>query len=186
MPLLVNLRHLETHNIDLQGELPVEELDIDCRDEVIQTNRPLQYDLELQKVEGGLLLQGRLHLLLDCQCVRCLKPFQQAVDLKDWAILVPLEGEEKAPVVNDCVDLTPFVREDILLEFPRHPFCNPQCLGLPKLSADRAKKSGEIRRFPRGFAGLGRVKQTEILILNTYGCPEAKAIEKSPTHAPRL
>jgi uncharacterized metal-binding protein YceD (DUF177 family) len=39
------------------------------------------------------------------------------------------------------VDLTPFVREDILLEFPRHPLCEPQCRGLPKMSAGKAKKS---------------------------------------------
>jgi DUF177 domain-containing protein len=142
MPLLVNLRHLQAHNAHLQGELSVEELDIDCRDEVIQVNQPLRYDVEVQKVEGGLLLQGHLHLMLDCQCVRCLKAFPSPVDLKEWTLLVPLEGEEKAPIVSDCVDLTPFAREDILLEFPRHPLCNPQCRGLPKTYVGKAKKSG--------------------------------------------
>ena len=55
MPLFVNLRHLEAHNVRLQGELSVEELDIDSRDEVIQVNQPLEYDLEVQKLEDGLL-----------------------------------------------------------------------------------------------------------------------------------
>jgi len=142
MPLLVNLRHLEAHNAHLKGELPVEELDVDSRDEVIQVNQPLEYDLEVQKVEDGLLLQGHLRLPLDCQCVRCLKPFRHLLDLKSWTILVPLEGEEKAPIVSDCVDLTPFVREDILLEFPRHPLCDPQCRGLPKMPAGKAKRPG--------------------------------------------
>ncbi len=142
MPLLVNLRHLQAHNVHLQGELPVEDLDIDSRDEVIQVNQPLQYDLEVQQVEGGLLLQGHLHLLLDCECVRCLKAFQTPVDLEHWTFLVPLEGEDKAPIVSDCVDLTPFVREDILLEFPRHPLCDPQCCGLPTTLAGKLKKAG--------------------------------------------
>ncbi|HVM50914.1 MAG TPA: YceD family protein [Candidatus Acidoferrum sp.] len=142
MPLLVNLRHLQAHDAHLKGELSVEDLDIDSRDEVIQVTQPLRYDLEVQKVEGGLLVQGKLHLLLDCQCVRCLKAFQQALDLKPWTILVPLEGEEKAPVVSDCVDLTPFVREDILLEFPRHPLCNAQCRGLPKAPSGNKHKPG--------------------------------------------
>jgi len=39
---------------------------------------------------------------------------------------LPLEGEEKTPVDNDCVDLTPFAREDMLLEFPQHPVCEPE------------------------------------------------------------
>jgi uncharacterized protein len=142
MALLVNLRHLEAHNVLLNGELSIEELDIDSRDEVIQVNQPLQYALEVQQVEEGLLLQGHLHLALDCQCVRCLKQFRYPLDLKNWACHVPLEGEEKAPIVSDCVDLTPFVREDILLEFPRHPLCDPQCCGLPKTLAGKTKKAG--------------------------------------------
>jgi uncharacterized protein len=139
MALIVNLRHLDAHNARLEGELPVEELDIDTRDEVIQVRQALKYDLEVQKVEGGLLLQGRLRLRLDCQCVRCLKPFEYRLDLKNWANHLALEGEEPTPVVNDCVDLTPIVREDILLEFPRHPLCDPQCRGLSKLSAGPAE-----------------------------------------------
>ncbi len=34
------------------------------------------------------------------------------------------------PIKNDCVDLTPWVREDILLGFPQHPLCRPDCGGL--------------------------------------------------------
>ena len=102
MPIPINLRHLEAHNIRLQGQLPVPELDIDSRDEVIQVSKPLDYDLEVQALEDGLLVQGNLHLLLDCQCVRCLKAFEYPLELAPWSCLVPLRGEEAAPVVNDC------------------------------------------------------------------------------------
>ena len=55
MPLVVNLRHLETHNIRLEGKLPAKELDIDTHDEVIRVRLPLEHDLEVQKLEDGLL-----------------------------------------------------------------------------------------------------------------------------------
>ena len=126
MPLLVNLRHLEGHNVRLDGELPVQELDLDTRDEMIRAVEPLRYDFEVQKLEHSLLAQGRLQLTLDCQCVRCLKPVKQTIKLDNWALHLPLQGEESAPVVNDCVDLTPYVREDILLEFPQHPLCDAE------------------------------------------------------------
>jgi len=58
MPLVVNLRHLEAHNVRLQGQLSVAELDIDTRDEVIQVAHPLDYALEVQKLENGVLAQG--------------------------------------------------------------------------------------------------------------------------------
>lgn len=139
MPITVNLRHLDARNIHLKGELSAAELDIDSRDEVIRVNQPLEYDLEVQKMEDSLLVQGHLRLELDCECVRCLKPCKQTVDLPAWAVHLPLEGEEKVSVVNDCVDLTPYVREDILLEFPRHPLCNADCRGLPGTSSGKAK-----------------------------------------------
>jgi|HubBroStandDraft_2_1064218.scaffolds.fasta_scaffold683588_1 uncharacterized protein len=142
MPLLVNVRHLEAGNVRLTGQLPAQELDIDTRDEMIRVTHPLDYDLEAQMLEGGLLIRGRLHLLLDCECVRCLKPIQHHVELSDWNCHLPMEGEDAVAVANDCVDLVPAVREDILLDFPRHPLCNPACRGLPKAAPGKAQKPG--------------------------------------------
>ena len=85
MPVIVNLRHLEARDAHLQGELPVAELDIDTRDEMIQLSRPLKYDLTVQQIEKGLLAQGKLRVPLNCQCVRCLKPFQLELKLDHWA-----------------------------------------------------------------------------------------------------
>ena len=159
MALVVNLRHLEAHEAHLAGEVSVAELDIDCRDEVIQVTRPLQYELDVQKLDEGLLLQGRLSLVLDCECVRCLKPIQYLLELKEWACHIPLEGEDQAKIVNDCVDLTPYVREDILLEFPRHPLCKPECHGLPKTVLGKAKKPrGKTEAGSSAWAELNKLK----------------------------
>jgi uncharacterized protein len=144
MALTVNLRHLEEGELHLKGELPLEELDIDTRDEVIQLTRPLKYDIEVQEMENGLLAQGSLDLLLSCECVRCLKKFDYPVRLPQWAAHLAFQGEEPTPVINDCVDLTPAIRDDILLEFPQHPLCDPECRGLPKTTVGKAKNtSGE-------------------------------------------
>jgi uncharacterized protein len=145
MPITVNLRHLEARNKRLQGELPVSELDLDTRDELIQPRRPLEYDLEVQKLDEGLLVQGKLRLVLDCECARCLKPVEHPIELDPWTAHLPLAGEEQVPVVNDVVDLTPTIREDILLEFPQHPLCDPECVGLPNSLTSKKKKAGSGR-----------------------------------------
>jgi uncharacterized protein len=144
MPILVNIRHLEVNEVHLEGQVPVSELDIDTRDDVIRVAEPLEYDLQVEKLEGGLLVQGSLRLTLDCQCVRCLKRFKYPLHLETWTAHLPLEGEEAVPVVNDCVDLTPSAREDILLEFPQHPLCEPDCRGLRSASAGKAKTSSSL------------------------------------------
>jgi len=161
MPLIINLRHLEAHSLKLKGELPVADLDLDLRDELIRAEQPLQYDLEAMLMEEGLLLQGRLLLPLHCECVRCLKPFEFQLALGQWAQLLALAGEDKVSVVNDCVDLTPFVREDILLEFPQHPLCKTDCSGLPKTLIGKVKKpsgTGQTKQQSSAWAALDKLK----------------------------
>jgi uncharacterized metal-binding protein YceD (DUF177 family) len=144
MPISVNLRHLEAHDIHLEGQIPVAELDIDPRDEVVQLHKPLAYNVDVQMIDGGLLVQGRLCLSLECQCVRCLKNFDYHLELDPWTCHLPLQGEEAVPVVNDCVDLTAIVREDILLEFPQHPLCEQDCRGLSSPSGGQSKTFSNV------------------------------------------
>lgn len=136
MALLVNLRHLAVRTVALRGELPVEGGHADSRDPLIQLHQPLAYDLEVEKVDDLLLVSGSLRIVLDCQCVRCLEPFAHEIRLTGPLCELPLTGEEKVPVVNDCVDLTPHLWDDIFLEFPPHPLCNPECRGLSVTTAD--------------------------------------------------
>ena len=131
MPLVFNIRHLERKPLVLRGELTAADLELDGIDELIRVGQPLHYDLEVERHERSILVHGRLEMQLQCECVRCLKAFEQRLELADWACLLPLEGEDKVLVTNDCVDLTPYVREDILLAFPQHPLCEIGCRGLP-------------------------------------------------------
>ena len=148
--LSVNLHHLEAHELHLQDELPVKELDLDVHDPMIRAEQPLRYDITVQKLDDGILVTGSLRLTLECNCVRCLEAFRHELNLADWTCHLPLAGEERVTVDNDCVDLTPHLREDILLEFPQHPLCKPDCRGLEKTSTGKAKPG----RIPRGEMAL--------------------------------
>ncbi len=154
--LSINLRHLELHEIRLKGELAAAGLDFDLHDEMIRAERPVCYDLTVEKLDDALLVTGSLQTVLDCQCVRCLKPFEQRLLLEDWACHLPLTGEEKVAVNNDCVDLTPFVREDMLLELPQHPLCKPDCGGLKKGQA--LKTGGKDVATPSAWTKLDKLK----------------------------
>lgn len=143
MSLLINLRHLEKKNLLLTGELAIETLDLEGVDELIHIQTPLRYELEIEKFESNILAQGSLELSLTCECVRCLAPFPFLLELGDWACHLPLEGEEKVAVNGDCVDLTPHIREDILLEFPRHPLCKSDCRGLSSSLYGTLKSGGD-------------------------------------------
>jgi uncharacterized protein len=162
MSLSVNLRHLENRNLVLCGELPLAELDFALRDDMIRVTQPLHYDLEVELLDDALLVQGLLRLTLECQCVRCLKDFEFDLELDPWTLhlpLEPLEGEDAVSIKNDCVDLTPFMREDILLGFPQHPLCRPDCGGLKQASVGKARKTvGKDESKPSTWAELNKLK----------------------------
>lgn len=130
MSLQINLRHLDERELEPAGEIPAAELQLETLDELIQARRPLIYDLVIQKTGPNMLARGLIEITLDCTCARCLKPFEHRVCLEDWTALLPLDGPEKAPIKDDLVDLTPVIREDILLEFPQRPLCGTDCPGL--------------------------------------------------------
>jgi len=162
MSLIVNLRQLENRNLELGGDLPPADLALDLRDNMIRATQPLHYELEVERLDDSLLIQGWLRLKLECQCVRCLKDFEYELELDPWVLhlpLEPLEDEEAVPIKNDCVDLTPRVREDILLGFPQHPVCKPECGGLKKAKVSKAlKTAGKEESKPSAWAELNKLK----------------------------
>lgn len=141
MPLLVNLRHLADHGVSLKGSLSVEELELDSRDEMIQANRPIEYELEVERVNESILVQGEVRIVLDCECSRCLKPCQHEIRLSGLLCELPLQGDDAVAVMNDCVDLTPHLRDDIFLEFPVRPLCKADCVGLPGKTLDPLREA---------------------------------------------
>jgi uncharacterized protein len=163
MPVTFNLRHLDDQDLPLSGEISPEELEITDLDELVKARHNLVYDLEVQKFETNILVRGRLTLPLDCECVRCLKPFTQTLELADWQCLLPLEGEDAVPVVNDIVDLTPLIREDMLLNFPQHPLCEEGCEGLKKpaesfLENEKSNRPGVAAEGSPTWAALDKLK----------------------------
>lgn len=157
MPLTFNVRHLEEGDIHLRGKLPVEELDIASLDELIHPSQPLDYDLNVERMERSILAQGRLELVLRCECARCLRSFEHGLLLPDWACHMPLEGEEPVLISNDVVDLTPYIREDIVLAFPQHPLCKPDCTGLKK-SESLADSRHESELTSAAWSELNKLK----------------------------
>ncbi|MCI0744932.1 MAG: YceD family protein [Verrucomicrobia subdivision 3 bacterium] len=158
MPLKFNIRHLEDRTLHLQGDLGPEELDIGGLDELIHVRKPLEYDLHVEKMDKSIFVQGRLEVTLECECARCLKAFEHPLELGDWACHLPLEGEEAVAISNDLIDLTPYIREDIVLAFPQHPLCRPDCKGLESPHQDPSGGERESELTSQAWSELNKLK----------------------------
>jgi uncharacterized protein len=159
MSLKLNIRHLEERSLALKGDLAVSALNLDTLDELIHVENPLAYDLEVQELEDAVLAHGTLKLALRCECARCLKPFKYDLLLDNWACHLPLKGDDKVQMVNDSIDLTPYIREDIVLSLPQHPLCEPECKGLQSPLKNLALGGLEKEQLPSSaWAELNKLK----------------------------
>jgi uncharacterized protein len=158
MKVTVNLWHLEKRNQTLEGEISVAEMDMESFDELVQLPHPLRYQLEVEKLDSNLLVRGQLSILLACECARCLRPFEHRLDLSEWACHIPLVGEDAPPILEDSVDLTPFLREDILLAVPQRPVCGSNCEGMVYPQDKPGKTAAETNPISSPWAELNKLK----------------------------
>jgi uncharacterized protein len=111
----IHLRQVPAGGLHLQGE---EDCPIaDVATEGIRCAGPLRYNLEVGVSDGALWANGSLVQPVKLRCVSCLREFEYEIRVPAFAVHTDLRGPE-------VVDLTPFVREDILLNLPAHPRCD--------------------------------------------------------------
>ena len=158
MSLKVNLRLLEKESIQLDGDILGSELAPDFHDELMRLSHPVEYELTVDRQSESLLVIGSLRTHVDCECSRCLKSFVLSVQLDEFSALSPLEGEDALPVDGDFADLTPSVREDILLSLPTNPLCGPDCRGLKPKGQSRELQVREQAEPNSAWSALDNLK----------------------------
>lgn len=163
MPLLIDLRRLSDDSILIEGELSPAELDIVQDDECVALKEPLHYRLSVQKQDDNILVMGELSFVLDCECVRCLRPFKMPIKT-EYADFLPLEGEDAVLVKDDCIDLTFRLREDTLLAYPQHPLCDVNCDRLPNnpVAGKKNKKMGSCAESNHSLSAWGELDKLEL------------------------
>ena len=78
---------------------------------------PVRYSLEVGLSGGGVFATGCVAVPVEMTCVACLELFVYEAVVDPFAAQVEIEGRE-------LVDLTPVVREELLLALPNHPRCD--------------------------------------------------------------
>lgn len=91
---------------------------------------PVDVRLRLESVVSGLEVTGSLEAGWRGSCRRCLASIEQAVqqDLREMFSTAPTD-EETYPIQDGEVDLTPMVRDCLVLALPIAPLCSTDCAG---------------------------------------------------------
>ena len=111
----IHLRQIPAEGLHLEGEEPFPLSEVAPDD--VKATGALQYSLDIGITEGSLWANGNLSQPVELACVRCLEPFPFTIQVPSFAFLQELKGPE-------LFDLTPFLREDVILNLPSYPHCD--------------------------------------------------------------
>ncbi len=94
----------------------------------------LRGSLTFIRVQGGVLVEGRIETQIELVCVRCLEPFlfDTTFDLEET---IGLPGRRRPGITYTLTpegrfDIAPLLREQVWVEVPIKPLCRPDCHGL--------------------------------------------------------
>ncbi len=139
----VHINQIPIEGKHIEGEADHGLLDLH-EPEMVRAVSPVSYSLEVGLSEGGLFATGQIGVDFEVKCVNCLESFSYPVAIDDFACQIELTGAE-------MVDLTPSVREDILLALPPHPHCDwsgertcNRALRPPNTESDPSSESSEV------------------------------------------
>jgi uncharacterized protein len=97
----------------------------------------VELDLRLEAVMEGVLVSGQARAGLEGECVRCLEPIHDEVEVSVQELFCyedqgvdPDEELEVSMLQDDLVDLEPLLRDAVVLALPLQPLCTEDCPGL--------------------------------------------------------
>ena len=138
----VVLRFDELPEGTTQVDFAVNAEDLELSDVLFTFPEPVQIFLEVHRCIQTFTIQGRVLVLIEGECARCLVSVSQPLEISVHLLLQRKQAsEEELEAVEDEefeildpgvreVDLKEFIREEVLLELPQRTYCREDCKGL--------------------------------------------------------
>jgi len=110
----ISVADFPLEGLELKGSTSTEGFDLP--QEGFSEWNTIQYDLRIDKSGSEYLVTGKLDTSMKVACSRCLEWIPWQIHVDSFATSFPVEGQQ-------AIDLTPSMREDILLTLPIAPGC---------------------------------------------------------------
>jgi uncharacterized protein len=117
----IRVSQISPEGMALEEQVPCSELDLET--EVIKFRTPLVIQARIFRITNAVTVELALKLSGVATCGRCLAEFEADFD-KDLRLNY---GVQKS---DEVIDLSPDIREEIILGYPMKLLCSPRCKGL--------------------------------------------------------
>jgi len=117
----VNINQISPEGLTLEEDIIASSLDLET--DIVKFRRPIQIKAIFSKITNAVTVDVALTSSISTICSRCLNELE--IDLKK-KLRLSYAVDKSEQVVN----LGPDIREEIILDYPLKPLCNPDCKGL--------------------------------------------------------
>ncbi len=118
--------------LDIEEQEPARIMAVKGHD--IRFTRPVDVAINVNLASGNLLVKGSVKTEAELVCSRCLKKVRQELSNNNFNIITELGAKTE-------IDITPEIREGILIQVPMKPLCGFDCRGLcPNCGQDLNEK----------------------------------------------
>lgn len=163
-PLLINIIEMTRRAGTLKDiEITIPVSTFDFADKRLNDETEIEIALQLESINGGIIVQGTVTGQSRLLCGRCLRNIEYAnvASIDEMYQRVP-DNPDAYPIVGESLDLQPMVREMVLLSLPDTPLCKADCPGLcPQCGADlqSAPCGCQAQRFDERWAILDQLRE---------------------------
>jgi uncharacterized protein len=173
---------LDTHELQRRpGALKAVRTDVPAPAELgigvigVPVGSSIELDVRLESVVEGVLVTGTATVALSGECVRCLGPVVDGLEVDVQELFVypgsDATEDEASRLEGDLLDLEPLLRDSVVIDLPFQPLCRPDCKGLcPQCGTnlnDQPEHNHEVALDPR-WATLRQFEGDEA---QTYDVP---------------
>jgi uncharacterized metal-binding protein YceD (DUF177 family) len=149
----LHLNQIPAEGLHLEGEEDCPINDLAAQE--VHCVGPMGYNLDIGVSDGALWANGSLAQMVEMTCVSCLEKFEHEIKVPAFALHTELHGPE-------TVDITPFLREDLLLNLPAYPHCdrdgNRVCTGAALVSENQTEPSTSVEKRGHDWGALDKLK----------------------------
>ena len=132
--LRINVGFIAHQTVGYSRKFPIELPSIQLAPEHDPVVKDLSGVVRVTRTAQGLLLQIEMGAMTSAECSRCLDPFEYRLEIEStdlYAFSPDTSGEVSLILPEDSIiDLSPIVRDEMLLAIPINPICKSDCKGL--------------------------------------------------------
>ena len=110
---------------------------------------PIEGQIQIAKLEAGLLVEGEISTEIELECHRCLRTFTRPTTVRLHQVFSEKPYDDQLPIEDDQIDLAPLLQQEIIVNLPIKILDRDDCPGIELPGSDQDDSGGSFTNHAR-------------------------------------